>query len=110
MLDELVISPMLHKVTGDAEGFAGETCAVNVLEGGERDTNDLLSCSHYAWRVLRQDALQAPYHTVMQLVRMPLDGASVEGAHDGGRGSGSSQFAEESRDAAVLSWLVLQCC
>ncbi len=24
-----------------------ETGAVNVLEGGERDTNDLLSCSHY---------------------------------------------------------------
>ncbi len=24
-----------------------------------------------------------------------LDGASVEGAHDGGRGSGSSEFAEE---------------
>ncbi len=30
-----------------AEGFAGETGVVNVLEGGERDTNDLLSCSHY---------------------------------------------------------------
>ncbi len=25
----------------------GETGVVNVLEGGERDTNDLLSCSHY---------------------------------------------------------------
>ncbi len=25
----------------------GETGAVDVLEGGERDTNDLLSCSHY---------------------------------------------------------------
>ncbi len=24
-----------------------ETGAVDVLEGGERDTNDLLSCSHY---------------------------------------------------------------
>ncbi len=25
----------------------GETGAVYVLEGGERDTNNLLSCSHY---------------------------------------------------------------
>ncbi len=25
----------------------GETGAVDVLEGGERDTNNLLSCSHY---------------------------------------------------------------
>ncbi len=29
-------------ITCNAEGFAGETGAVNVLEGGERDTNDLL--------------------------------------------------------------------
>ncbi len=34
-------------ITCNAEGFAGETGVVNVLEGGERDTNDLLSCSHY---------------------------------------------------------------
>ncbi len=34
-------------ITCNAEGFAGETGAVDVLEGGERDTNDLLSCSHY---------------------------------------------------------------
>ncbi len=34
-------------ITCNAEGFAGETGAVDVLEGGERDTNDLLSCTHY---------------------------------------------------------------
>ncbi len=34
-------------ITCNAEGFAGETGAVDVLDGGERDTNDLLSCSHY---------------------------------------------------------------
>ncbi len=34
-------------ITCNAEGFAGETGAVDVLEGGERDTNNLLSCSHY---------------------------------------------------------------
>ncbi len=27
-------------ITCNAEGFAGETGAVDVLEGGERDTND----------------------------------------------------------------------
>ncbi len=43
----------------------GETGAVDVLEGGERDTNDLLSCSHYPLK-----GLHTPYHTVMQLVRM----------------------------------------
>ncbi len=47
------------------------------------------------WRDLRQDALQAPYHTVSAASQDALDGASVEGAHDGGRGSGSSEFAEE---------------
>ncbi len=35
-------------ITCNAEGFAGETDAVDVLERGERDTNDLLSCSHYS--------------------------------------------------------------
>ncbi len=34
-------------ITCIAEGFAGETGAVDVLEGGERDTNYLLSWSHY---------------------------------------------------------------
>ncbi len=36
-------------ITCNAEGLAVETGAVNVPEGGERDTNELLSCSHYAW-------------------------------------------------------------
>ncbi len=57
------------------------------------------------------DALQAPYHTVMvQLVRM-LSMVPLFKVHMmGGRGSGSSEFAEGSRDAVVLSWPVLQCC
>ncbi len=58
-------------ITCNAEGFAGETGAVDVLEGGERDTNDLTPAAlTIRWRDLRQDALQVPYHTVMQLVRM----------------------------------------
>ncbi len=36
-----------------------------------------------------------------------LDGASVEGAHDGGRGSGSSEFAEE---VETLLCFLGQCC
>ncbi len=31
-------------ITCNAEDFAGEMGAVDVLEGGERDTNNLLSC------------------------------------------------------------------
>ncbi len=57
-------------ITWNAEGFAGETGVVNVLEEGERDTNDLLSCSHYPSKGLAAGRVQAPYHTVMQLVRM----------------------------------------
>ncbi len=57
--------------------------AVDVLEGGERDTNNLLSC--VAGAVPHSDAASQD----------ALDGASVEGAHDGGRGSGSSEFVEE---------------
>ncbi len=57
-------------ITCNAEGFAGETGVVNVLEGGERDTNDLLSCSHYPLKGLAAGRVAGPYHTVMQLVRM----------------------------------------
>ncbi len=71
-------------ITCNAEGFAGETGAVDVLEGGERDTNDLLSCSHYPLKGLAAGRVAGA-----------LDGASVEGTHDWGRGSGSSEFEEE---------------
>ena len=36
-----------------------------------------------------------------------LDGASVEGAHDGELGSGSSQFAKE---VETLLWFLGKCC
>ncbi len=75
-------------ITCNAEGFAGETGAVDALERGERDTNDLLSCSHYPLK-----GLAIPHSDAAS--QDALDGASVEGAHDGGRGSGSSEFAEE---------------
>ncbi len=57
-------------ITCNAEGFAGEIGAVDDLEGGERDTNNLHSCSHYPLKGLAAGRVQAPYHTVMQLVRM----------------------------------------
>ncbi len=82
-------------ITCNVEGFAGETGAVDVLEGGERDTNDLLSCSHYPLKGLAAGRVAGaiPYSDAAS--QNALDGASVEGAHDGGRGSGSSEFAEE---------------
>ncbi len=58
-------------ITCNAEGFAGETGAVDVLEGGERDTNDLLSCSHYPLKGLAAGPTQAHWkyvslHTFLQ--------------------------------------------
>ncbi len=85
------------------KGLAGETGAVNVLEGGERDTNDLLSCSHYPLKGLAAGRVAGAIPHSDAASQDALDGASVEGAHDGGRGSGSSEFCRGSRDAAVLS-------
>ncbi len=82
-------------ITCNAEGFAGETGAVDVLEGGERDTNDLLSCSHYPLKGLAAGRVAGAIPHSDAASQDALDGASVEGAHDGGRGSGSSEFAEE---------------
>ncbi len=58
-------------ITCNAEGFAGEMGAVDVLEGGgerHQRSSQLLSLSLKG--LAARDALQAPYHTVMQLVRM----------------------------------------
>ncbi len=82
-------------ITCNAEGLAGETGAVDVLEGGERDTNDLLSCSHYPLKGLAAGRVAGAIPHSDAASQDALDGASVEGAHDGGRGSGSSEFAEE---------------
>ncbi len=76
-------------ITCNAEGFAGETGAVDVLEGGERVTNDL-SCSHYPLKGLVAGRVAGAIPHSDAASQDDLDGASVEGAHDGGRGSGSS--------------------
>ncbi len=94
-------------ITCNAEGFAGETGAVDVLEGGERDTNDLLSCSHYPLKGLAAGRVAGAIPHSDAASQDALDGASVEGAHDGGRGSGSSQFAEE---VETLLCFLGQCC
>ncbi len=75
-------------ITCNAEGFAVETGVVNVLGGGERDTNDLLSCSHYPLKGLAAGRVAGA---------IPHSDAASQNALDG-------------RDAVVLSWLVLQCC
>ena len=82
-------------ITCNAEGFTGETGSINVLEGGEGDTNDLLSCSHYALKGLPAGRVAGTIPHSDAAHQNALDGASVEGAHDGGWGSDSSQFAEE---------------
>ncbi len=65
----------------NAKGFAGEMGSINILEGGERDTNDLLSCSHYALKGLAAgrvtDAI--PHSDVTSQ-------NALDGAHDGGQG------------------------
>ncbi len=63
---------------------------VDVLEGGERDTNDLLSCSHYPLKGLAAGRVAGAIPHSDAASQNALDVASVEGAHDGGRGSGSS--------------------
>ncbi len=75
-------------ITCNAEGFAGETGAVDVLEGGKRDTNDLLSC--YPLKALAAGRVAGAIPHSDAASQNALDGAPVEGAHDGGRGSGSS--------------------
>ncbi len=94
-------------ITCNAEGFAGETGAVDVLEGEERDTNDLLSCSHYPLKGLAAGRVAGAIPHSDAASQDALDGASVEGAHDGGRGSGSSEFAEE---VETLLCFLCQCC
>ncbi len=94
-------------ITCNAEGFAGETGAVDVLEGGERDTNDLLSCSHYPLKGLAAGRVAGAIPHSDAASQDTLDGASVESAHDGGRGSGSSEFAEE---VETLLCFLGQCC
>ena len=82
-------------ITCDAEGFAGEICSINVLERGERDTNDLLSCSHYAFQSLSAGRVAGAIPHSDAARQDAHDGASVEGVHDWGWSSGSPKFAEE---------------
>ncbi len=94
-------------ITCNAEGFAGETGAVNVLEGGKRHTNNLLSCSHYSLKGLAAGRVAGAIPHSDAASQNALNGASVEGVHDGGRGSGSSEFAEE---VETLLCILGHCC
>uniref|UniRef100_A0A8C1C164 Circadian locomoter output cycles protein kaput n=1 Tax=Cyprinus carpio carpio TaxID=630221 RepID=A0A8C1C164_CYPCA len=60
-----------------------------------QDTNDLLSCSHYALQSLPAGRVAGAIPHSDAAGQNALDGASVEGVHDGGWGSGSPQFAVE---------------
>ncbi len=72
-----------------------------------RDTNDLLSCSHYPLKGLAAGRIAGAIPHSDAASQDALDGASVESAHDGGRGSGSSEFAEE---VETLLCFLGQCC
>ncbi|KAI4890379.1 hypothetical protein NFI96_029125, partial [Prochilodus magdalenae] len=58
-------------------------CGVNVRDGGERDTDDLLSCPHYPLQglVIRCDAVPKPGSDAA--AQDALDGSSVECGEDG---------------------------
>uniref|UniRef100_A0A9J7ZV02 Uncharacterized protein n=1 Tax=Cyprinus carpio carpio TaxID=630221 RepID=A0A9J7ZV02_CYPCA len=88
-------------------GGWGETGSLNVLEGGEKDTNNLLSCIHYALKGFPAGRVAGTIPHSDAARQNALDGASFEGAHDGGRDSGSSQFAEE---VEMLLCFLGQCC
>ncbi len=75
-------------------------------EGRETPTN-LLSCSHYSLKCLAAGRVESTIPHSDAASQNALDGASVEGAHEGGRGSGSSQFAEK---VETLMCFLGQCC
>ncbi len=68
---------------------------------------DLLSCSHYPLKGLAAGRVAGTIPHSDAASQNALDGASVEGAHDGGRGSGSSEFVEE---VETLLCFLGQCC
>ncbi len=61
----------------------------------ETDTNNLLSCSHYPLKGLSAGRVAGAIPHSDAVSQNALYGASVEGVHCGGWGSGSSEFAEE---------------
>ena len=71
-------------VACDSEGFAGQACIVNVLEGREGGSNDLLRRSHRAPQDLPAGRRAAPVPHGDAAGQDALDGAPVERAHDGG--------------------------
>ena len=73
----------------------GKACIVDLLEGGEGGTDDLLSCSHYALQGPPTGCSAAAVPHSGAAGQDALGGSPVEGAHDGGRCSHSSEFAEK---------------
>ncbi len=93
----------MDEVSCSVQCFSGQPCVVDVLEGGEGGTNDLLSCSYYALQGLMAGRGVSSIPHSYAAGEDALSGAMVEGAHDGDWGFGSSQFVEEVE--ALLSFL-----
>lgn len=72
-------------------GFVGEAGVVNVQKEEKRDTSDLLSCIQ---GLAAGDGAGAVPHSDAAGPDA-LNGASVEGVHNGGRGSCSCQFPQK---------------
>ncbi len=83
-------------------GLAGETGAVDVLEGGERDTNDLLSCSHYPLKGLVAGRVAGAIPHSDAASQDALDGALCRKCTWWGRGCWLFWVCGGSRDVAVL--------
>ncbi|KAI4898649.1 hypothetical protein NFI96_026010, partial [Prochilodus magdalenae] len=75
------LSPFQDHKDLDTQSLAA--CGVNVRDGGERDTNDLLSHAHYSLQGLAIDCGAVPKPGSDAAAQDALDGSSVEGGEDG---------------------------
>ena len=76
-------------------GLASQACYVSVVDGWEGGTDDLLSCSHCALQGLTAECCAAAIPHSEAAGQDALNGPTVEGEHDGDRGSGVFQSTEK---------------
>ena len=94
-------------VTHNAGCFVGEAGSVDVQEGGERDTDDPTSSLALQGLAVGSSAAPKPHSDAAG--QEGLDGASVEGTHDGRGGLVLSSACGGSRGSVGTSWPVMWC-
>lgn len=69
--------------TSNADGSAGEASLANVCKGRQKYTNDLAGCVHYVLQRLMAggSAASIPHSDAARI--NSLNGAPIEGVHDG---------------------------